>query len=350
MRERREFVPVSLEELPREENEEKERLLFSGFLDWNRNEFAAFLRACEKFSRSEFEKIADVGLPHQYIETKTVEQVKTYSEVFWQRFRELPEYDKIVKNIERGEEAIRQKQLSIELITKKCKNRKFYDEIDFNNNIYSKFRSRFYSIDHDKYLIFASNKFGYGYWKDVRMGIKREDAFEFDSYFKSRTESELNKRMASLLKVIKAEFDHERKLDQYRRQADGSDPEDPKPQAIARLSNIEEEDLHGGESLVEEIDVENIASQDNSSSKPAKHALSRGKAREADRAAKSQKPGQEGASTSQLKKRKPETDDKRDLIRKPHKPQSSKPQPPEARQPTISSYFQSADKPADPQN
>ena len=60
MRERREFVPVSLEELPKEENDEKEQLLFSGFLDWNRNEFAAFLRACEKFSRSEFEKIADV--------------------------------------------------------------------------------------------------------------------------------------------------------------------------------------------------------------------------------------------------------------------------------------------------
>lgn len=61
MRERREFVPVSLEELPREENDEKEKLLFSGFLDWNRNEFAAFLRACEKFSRFEYEKIADVA-------------------------------------------------------------------------------------------------------------------------------------------------------------------------------------------------------------------------------------------------------------------------------------------------
>lgn len=278
-----------------------------------------------------------------------MEQVKTYSEVFWQRFKELPEFDKIVKNIERGEEAIRQKQLSIELITKKCKNRKFYDEIDFNNNVYSKFRSRFYSIDHDKYLIFASNKFGYGYWKDVRMGIKREDAFEFDSYFKSRTESELNKRMSSLLKVIKAEFDLEKKLDLYRRQTDGSDADECKPQAIARLSNVEEEDMQGGESLVEEIEVENFVSGDNSSSKPGKKTLGRGKARETERATKNPKPGQDGASTSQLKKRKPDLEDNRELIKKPPKSQSSKTQPGESgRQPTISSYFSAAEKPGEP--
>lgn len=280
-----------------------------------------------------------------------MEQVRNYSEVFWQRYKELPEYDKIIKNIERGEEAIRQKQLSIELITKKCKNRKYYDEIDFNNNIYSKFRSRFYSIDHDKYLIFASNKFGYGYWKDVRMGIKREDAFEFDSFFKSRTESELNKRMASLLKVIKAEFDHEKKLDLSKKQADGSDFDDPKPPAIQRLTNVEEEEMQGGESLVEEIEVENIVSGENSSSKPAKQALGRSKARDGERGSKASKPGQENASTSHLKKRKPDLEEKPDLIKKPPKPQSTKPQSAEAaRQPTISSFFAAAgEKPAEPQ-
>lgn len=152
------------------------------------------------------------------METKTPEEIQIYSNVFWKRYKELPEYDKIVKNIERGEESIRQKELSIELIDKKCENKKFYDELDFNNNIYSKFRSRFYSVDHDKYLIFASFKYGYGNWYDVRLGIKKEDSFEFDDYFKSRTESELNKRMASLLKVIKAEIDYEEKKKEYRQE------------------------------------------------------------------------------------------------------------------------------------
>jgi hypothetical protein len=137
--------------------------------------------------------------------------------VFWTRYKELPEWDKMIKNIERGEEITRQKQLSIEILETKCKNKKYYDEIEFNQGIYCKFKSRFYSIEHDKYLIFANYKWGFANWREVRMGIKKEDSFEFDHYFKSRTESELNKRMGSLLKVIKAELDQERKHDEYRR-------------------------------------------------------------------------------------------------------------------------------------
>ena len=60
MRERREIVPPSLEELNKEENEEKNRLLESGFSDWTRNEFNSFVRACEKFGRHDYERIAAV--------------------------------------------------------------------------------------------------------------------------------------------------------------------------------------------------------------------------------------------------------------------------------------------------
>lgn len=61
LRERREIVPSCLEELPQEEEEEKEKLLDTGFSDWTKNEFTAFLRACEKFGRSNFERIANVN-------------------------------------------------------------------------------------------------------------------------------------------------------------------------------------------------------------------------------------------------------------------------------------------------
>ena len=61
-------------------------------------------------------------------------------------------------------------------------------------------------MKHDKYLIFACAEYGYGNWKLIKAQIKKESSFEFDHYFKSRTESDLNKRMNSLLKVIKAEL------------------------------------------------------------------------------------------------------------------------------------------------
>lgn len=62
LRERREIVPSSLEELPKEEDEEKERLLNTGFSDWNKNEYALFIRACEKFGRHNHEKISNVEI------------------------------------------------------------------------------------------------------------------------------------------------------------------------------------------------------------------------------------------------------------------------------------------------
>jgi hypothetical protein len=60
MRERREIVPSCLEELPKEENAVKERLLETGFADWSKNEYSAFLRGCEKFGRTDYARIANV--------------------------------------------------------------------------------------------------------------------------------------------------------------------------------------------------------------------------------------------------------------------------------------------------
>lgn len=161
------------------------------------------------------------------METRIPEEIEAYSQQFWTRYKELPEWDKMIKSIEKGEVMIQQKQLSIQAIESKCKGKKFYDEIEFNKNIYSKFRSKLFSSDHDKYLVFANYRLGYGNWHEIRMGIKREEAFEFDHYFKSRTEGELNKRMSSLLRVIKAEEDQSRREQYYRDVESGKvDPEE----------------------------------------------------------------------------------------------------------------------------
>lgn len=161
------------------------------------------------------------------METRIPEEVEAYAQQFWTRYKELPEWDKMIKSIEKGEVMIQQKQLSIQAIESKCKGKKFYDEIEFNKNIYSKFRSKLFSADHDKYLVFANYRLGYGNWHEIRMGIKREEAFEFDHYFKSRTEGELNKRMSSLLRVIKAEEDHNRREQYFKDMESGKiDPEE----------------------------------------------------------------------------------------------------------------------------
>jgi hypothetical protein len=180
-------------------------------------------------------------------------------------------------------------------------------------------------------LIFASNKWGFGNWREVRIGIKKEDSFEFDSYFKSRTESELNKRMASLLRVIKAEQDYEARLQYYKKQEEGVLRESTNGKSKARLSGVieVEDDNH---SFIEDVEIENasdaqdsgikVSSKENYKKKKTLPSEENGSKAKNDEA-------QENGSI-QLKKRKPERSPE-DTIKKPT---SEK-----AKQQTLSNFF-----------
>lgn len=99
--------------------------------------------------------------------------------------------------------------LTIFQINQKAGDTEFFDEIEFNYQVYNKFRSRLFTLRHDKFLIWACANFGYGAWKEIKAEIKREPSFEFDHYIKSRSEGDLNKRMNSLLKVINTELKYD---------------------------------------------------------------------------------------------------------------------------------------------
>ena len=263
-----------------------------------------------------------------------------YSEVFWKRYTELPEYDKVVKNIERGEEAIRQKQISIELIVQKCLGKQFYDEVEFNQQVYSKFRSRFYSGDHDKYLVYASYKWGYGNWREVRLGIKKEDSFEFDYYFKSRTEAELNKRMASLLRVIKTEIEEEKKREYNQRVENGEIQEKLNSlNGKTRLSVLEEEG--GSADEVEEVD--GPASADKLNGKKNKSPVQTKIATKSDSAP--QKVAQQNKSPTMTKSKENKVQSSTDTDRQDASAASLSKRPPEqniqalAKQQTLGSFF-----------
>jgi hypothetical protein len=81
--------------LPAELQGEKQRLLQEAFDDWSKSDFQNFHRACGKYGRLEFEKIAkDVN--------KSVADVKRYSEAFWNKGKDvISNFDTVVKNIEK---------------------------------------------------------------------------------------------------------------------------------------------------------------------------------------------------------------------------------------------------------
>ena len=53
------------------------------------------------------------------MESKSKDEVKEYAKVFWDRYQELNDWEKIIKNIERGEAKIQRQYDIMEAIAKK---------------------------------------------------------------------------------------------------------------------------------------------------------------------------------------------------------------------------------------
>ncbi len=74
--------------------------------------------------------------------------------------------------------------------------------------MYTKFRSKLFSIDADRCLAQNIHHHGIKNMSTVREQIRVESMFRFDHYLRSRTDSELNKRMLSIYKLIEKEKDN----------------------------------------------------------------------------------------------------------------------------------------------
>lgn len=185
----------------------------TGFPEWTRQEFTDFLLGSEKYGRNDITYIQEV------VKTKTVEQVKAYKMSFWSRGIEgLADRDKIAKQIEKGEKMLSMRTEGQRLVEEKC--RHFHCpryELVFTPHLYQKVKSKFYSLDNDRYLIYMSNEVGYGNLTALKKVIRRDLEFKFDHAFKyflfitifinhrSKSEQELKNRITTLLKVLERE-------------------------------------------------------------------------------------------------------------------------------------------------
>ncbi|CAD7702794.1 unnamed protein product [Ostreobium quekettii] len=189
--------PYEPQPLSKEEIEEKDRLLESGFTNWNRRDFNAFVRSCEKYGRNDIENVA------KEIEGKTLEEVKEYSEVFWRRVKELNEWERIVKNIERGEQKIRRQADIMKALAAKLdryKNPWLELKIQYGAN-----KGKAYTEEEDRFIVCMINQLGYGAWDELKSELRKNWRFRFDWFFKSRTPQELARRCDTLIRLIERE-------------------------------------------------------------------------------------------------------------------------------------------------
>eukprot|EP00656_Telonema_subtile_P050797 TRINITY_DN6671_c0_g1_i3.p1 TRINITY_DN6671_c0_g1~~TRINITY_DN6671_c0_g1_i3.p1 ORF type:complete len:820 (+),score=195.20 TRINITY_DN6671_c0_g1_i3:64-2523(+) len=199
-----------IRELTEAEQEEKERLLSEGFQDWSKRDFNNYVRACEKFGRAAIDDIATE------IDGKTVDEVKEYHQVFWKRYKEINEYDRTIKKIEAGEEKIHRRQEIERILQAKVKQVK--DPFNQLKISYGQNKGKAFNEEEDRYMICMTQKLGYGNWEDLKAAIRAAWQFRFDWFIKSRTPTELGRRVDTLIRLIEKEEPAEsnkRKGDDY---------------------------------------------------------------------------------------------------------------------------------------
>ena len=96
--------PPECEPLNEEELSLKNELMQTGFREWSKQDFNSFITGNEKYGRKNTEQIAAlVG--------KSQAEVEKYSAVFWARLEELSEKERIMKQIQNGEDKISSRKL-----------------------------------------------------------------------------------------------------------------------------------------------------------------------------------------------------------------------------------------------
>ena len=169
-------------QLTEEEIAEKEVLSKQGFDKWTKRDFNNFIKACERHGRTNLKAIAEE------IEGKTFEEVVEYSKVFWERCKELPDYDKLVGTIEKGEQRIlKTKEVQDALTAKVARYRLPLQQIKLS---YGQNKGKTYTEEEDRFLIVHMQKFTYGsedMYDRIRSELKKSPMFRFDWFIKSRT-------------------------------------------------------------------------------------------------------------------------------------------------------------------
>lgn len=188
------------EPLTEDEISEKEALLQEGFTTWTRRDFNQFIKANEKYGRDDMDSIS------KEVEGKTAEEVIEYANVFWDRCHELTDCDRIMAQIEKGEQRIQRRQdIKRALDAKMSRYRAPFHQLRI---AYGTNKGKNYTEEEDRFLVCMLHKLGFDremVYDELKSAIRSAPQFRFDWFIKSRTASELQRRCNTLITLIERE-------------------------------------------------------------------------------------------------------------------------------------------------
>ena len=201
-------------EVPEEDVAEKERLVAEGFGQWNRRDFRTYLQACERHGREAREDIVnDVA----EATGKTKQDIRAYHAVFWKRYKEIADWEKVLDRIKKGEQKLLRRAAITEALDKKVNRTKNpWQTLAIN---YGTNKGKTFTEEEDRYLICMMQRLGYGAWDQLKQEIRKAWNFRFDWFLKSRTSAELQRRCDTLVRLIEKENDDELKASGAKRKS-----------------------------------------------------------------------------------------------------------------------------------
>jgi len=188
--------------LTEEEEAEKVELLSKGFITWSKRDYSAFLRASHDFGRHQLRDIAAA------IPTKTYEETVKYADYFWKHNKLIPDWEKQISNIEKGERKIKATEnykIILEALIETTPN-PWHQLIVKSPANKSGTIQQYFTVEEDRLILCLTYKFGYGNWDQIKSEISKCWAYKFDWFLQSRNSSEINRRCDALLRQVEKEF------------------------------------------------------------------------------------------------------------------------------------------------
>ncbi|KAF6038467.1 hypothetical protein EB796_003227 [Bugula neritina] len=126
-----------------------------------------------------------------------------YANVFWDRCNELQDIDKIMTQIEKGEQKI-QRRISIKKALD-CKMTRYKAPFHQLRISYGTNKGKNYTEEEDRYIVCMLHKLGFdkeNIYDELRAAVRQAPQFRFDWFIKSRTAMELQRRCNTLITLI----------------------------------------------------------------------------------------------------------------------------------------------------
>ncbi|KAJ2609506.1 chromatin remodeling complex Adenosinetriphosphatase [Coemansia sp. RSA 1365] len=190
------------EPLTEAEIEEKEALSSQGFGNWNRRDFYSFMRALESHGRS------NMDIVKHEVEGKTPAEVAAYAKVFFKRYKELPEADRLAAQIQKGEQKRARRNEIQQLLESRlgeCKQDPLrHFSIPYGSGG-STARGRVYTEDEDRFLLVYLARIGIAsddVYDRIRQEVRLSPLFRFDWFIKSRNTQEIQRRCQTLVGLL----------------------------------------------------------------------------------------------------------------------------------------------------